>query len=655
MANSPVDREKVRNLRRLLTLFFVILMMPIGALLYFAYEQMKWEVFHQFRQQAEVLANRIDAAVSELVSQENLRPSSDYQFLATRVTNGDIGVALSPLAERPAEQNIPGLVGHFHIGADGQFTTPLMPSSDSIPDKIALTADELSFRETIAARLQQILTSETESSAEPRRDIKKLEEQPTRTNQEDLADSLQVREEKSISGPLAGSANLRSGVASSEKTLSKFDAKAKKSYQQNRQRLGSVAELALDDRLAQRAIDENEIGIDISPSFDEATPAPVQRRKEQVASYATESYRLADKLAGDSTPLLKSRPASQSPSPPVEADYDPETEDRVDTFELKETIADDSSPANPVEIFSFEREIEPFQLAAFDDEHLILHRNVWQNGERAVQGAVLHRDTLINAFVGQAFDTSTLASMSQLVVAFNDDVLNIFSSPSKYRISSRQQDLSGTVLYQRALVSPFDGFSLLFNITRLPLGTSIKYLAWVTSIMMAVLLIGFFIIYRYGKRQIALFRQQQDFVSAVSHELKTPLTSIRMYSEMLKNEWAPEEKKAGYYEYIHSESERLSRLIENVLQLARINRKQTEIKIDTIDIRSLLDNVLSSISSLAEAKDFVITTEFEQTDTDKSIRASTDACLQIIINIVDNAIKFSRNAERKEVLIRSKI
>ncbi|MEM7469484.1 MAG: sensor histidine kinase, partial [Pseudomonadota bacterium] len=46
---------------------------------------------------------------------------------------------------------------------------------------------------------------------------------------------------------------------------------------------------------------------------------------------------------------------------------------------------------------------------------------------------------------------------------------------------------------------------------------------------------------------------------------------------------------------------------------------------------------------------------FEQTDTDKSIRASTDACLQIIINIVDNAIKFSRNAERKEVLIRSKI
>ena len=69
-----------------------------------------------------------------------------------------------------------------------------------------------------------------------------------------------------------------------------------------------------------------------------------------------------------------------------------------------------------------------------------------------------------------------------------------------------------------------------------------------------------------------LARQQQDFVSAVSHELKTPLTSIRMYGEMLKAGWADEAKRQTYYDYIHSESERLSRLIENVLQLARLTR-----------------------------------------------------------------------------------
>ena len=63
--------------------------------------------------------------------------------------------------------------------------------------------------------------------------------------------------------------------------------------------------------------------------------------------------------------------------------------------------------------------------------------------------------------------------------------------------------------------------------------------------------------YRFGVGQMRLARQQQDFVSAVSHELKTPLTSIRMYGEMLKAGWADEAKRQTYYEYIHSESERL--------------------------------------------------------------------------------------------------
>ena len=107
-------------------------------------------------------------------------------------------------------------------------------------------------------------------------------------------------------------------------------------------------------------------------------------------------------------------------------------------------------------------------------------------------------------------------------------------------------------------------------------------LALVVALVVALLLTlvlcgGFYLLYRLGLGQIQLARQQQDFVSAVSHELKTPLTSIRMYGEILREGWASEEKKKRYYDYIHDESERLSRLISNVLQLARMTHNDLQV------------------------------------------------------------------------------
>ena len=90
-------------------------------------------------------------------------------------------------------------------------------------------------------------------------------------------------------------------------------------------------------------------------------------------------------------------------------------------------------------------------------------------------------------------------------------------------------------------------------------------------------------LYGLGKAlraQIVLSRKKDDFLSAVSHELRTPLTTIRMYTEMLEKDWVrTESKRSEYYGIMRQESERLTRLIENVLDFSRIQRGRKQYRL----------------------------------------------------------------------------
>ena len=631
MASLVTDQEKVRRFRRLLAAFFVALMLPIGALLFFAFEQMKWEVFHQYRLQAEALVSRINSETSELISRENARAVSDYEFAA--LPGGTLDKLRSNrnvLSQLPGKLEIPGLVGHFQIDADGNFSSPLLPTEHG---KTAAEhpLHELSKRHEISDRLRLILTAEDsrenkdeadeEGEDIPQAETSALLEARPRASQAPLAQSLP---QSSTAAP----ENKRSAASA----LSQFDAKTSQAYQPNRQRLGSVAELALDDSLEKKSKRnvENTLIQRAIKNEKLAAQKPEAASSMQPGLVAEESEILADE------DLFGARKE-------FDATTAVDTDASMDFAGAADTIREFPS------ITSFRSEVEPLQLSIFDDEHVILHRNIWQNGQRLVQGLVLHRQSFIEKFVREAFFATPLADMSQLVVAFNDDVLNIFTSPSKYRLVSSANTLTGSLLYQRNLVTPFQNFSLIFNVTELPLGASIKFLVTVTAIMLGVFMVGFWFIYRYGKSQISLARQQQDFVSAVSHELKTPLTSIRMYSEMLKNGWAGEDKKTTYYDYIHTESERLSRLIDNVLQLARISRAQTNNKNEWISVNELLDNTRSAVSSLAKTNGFDIAEKLPDGIEHCKLMGNIDSGMQILINLIDNAIKFSRQADRKQV------
>jgi len=173
----------------------------------------------------------------------------------------------------------------------------------------------------------------------------------------------------------------------------------------------------------------------------------------------------------------------------------------------------------------------------------------------------------------------------------------------------------------------------------------------VIGIVFLAVVLGLTSLWRNARAQLKLAEKKDDFISAVSHEFRTPLTSIRMYSEMLEKNWVKsEDKVAEYYKNMRQESERLSRLIENVLDFSRIQKGRKKYTFNLGDINKCIENVVEMMRPYATQNGFSIETDFQSL---KQTAFDNDAITQIVVNLLDNAVKYARNAEDKTIKIRT--
>ena len=161
---------------------------------------------------------------------------------------------------------------------------------------------------------------------------------------------------------------------------------------------------------------------------------------------------------------------------------------------------------------------------------------------------------------------------------------------------------------------------------------------------------GGWVVVADARRQMALAQQKTDFVSNVSHELKTPLTSIRMFAELMQN-GANAARHGQYLRIIMVEAERLTRLINNVLDFARIERRQKQYDKRPLDLHALLARTWESQELHLRESGF--TTRWEAAPPPYPVLGDEDALAQILVNLLSNAEKYC--GERKEVELRSTI
>ncbi len=152
------------------------------------------------------------------------------------------------------------------------------------------------------------------------------------------------------------------------------------------------------------------------------------------------------------------------------------------------------------------------------------------------------------------------------------------------------------------------------------------------------------------KGVMQLSERRAAFVSAVTHELRTPLTTFRMYSEMLAEKMVPPEKQHEYAETMKIEADRLSSLVENVLQFARLERGGAENRNEQIDLEKLLGQFSDRLKNRVQEADMQL--KLQLNGLEKSI-VQTDPCKveQVIFNLVDNACKYAQQSSNKHIIV----
>lgn len=288
-------------------------------------------------------------------------------------------------------------------------------------------------------------------------------------------------------------------------------------------------------------------------------------------------------------------------------------------------------------------EVEPFQAAVLDQDTVLLSRQVQRRGQLLRQGILLDTRELLRHVLERAYNDQPIATYASVELAVTD------GTSIQTRITAGEK-ATAVFSLERSMQRPFhfiqaqvQGLHLPSSPARFHLLLALAGLAVAMCGGFAALLRGAWLVEREARRRAG-------FVSSVTHELKTPLANIRLYVEMLEQGMAPNpERERGYYATIFAETDRLSRLITNILEFSRLESRTRKLTPEVADPAPVLRRVRDILAPQLTQTDFVLHLHTEPC----LLAYDEEALLQILLNLVENSIKFGRSASRREITLRA--
>ena len=616
--------DAVRRIRWLFLVLGVVLLLPIGLLVQRAIEGVARERELSHRAIAERLFDEMERELSALLRAEEERPFEDYRVGSPVGAVGGRGF----VDDSASDAGDRYVVGYFQIDPEGNFEAP--------PNVPAPRADRPASP-----------GSSRQAKTEPTGDLEAIVKRALEGESGDADAVAPAKEKRAFAQPLrrqriAADAMDRVNAASKRAEPDLADAAPAQEPEKPAQSevspytaLQSLNKgaLARSDRQVKRevpaeaearwrnALEESAVGV----------PEPAARSLAQSAGGAAPAV-VAEEIEAGETGAVREYAASPSTVPGDEFAATDDAKREADRAPARDEIfAPIASAGANVEVY-------PMTGSLVDDTRLVLDRNVFVDGARYQQGLVVDVPALFRHLDRAAVEGSELVSF----------VARSFYTGDPPPIAG---DGSGEFRFRHRFAEPFDALGVQLELTPLPDAGGSAYLTAIAVLLLVTGTGGLLALYRMVSVTVRFAERRNNFVAAVSHELKTPLTAIRMYAEMLRDGMVEDaDKRREYYGTITAESERLTRLINNVLEFSRLEQGTREANL----VAGSLGPVVREAAAILEphARELGFRVEVEVDEDLPAVRFERDAVLQVVFNLVDNALKYAREAGDRVVAIR---
>src|SRR5271154_2089019 len=208
------------------------------------------------------------------------------------------------------------------------------------------------------------------------------------------------------------------------------------------------------------------------------------------------------------------------------------------------------------------------------------------------------------------------------------------------RITSRR----GTIVFFLCLGIGLVALAVALNVGWIILNWRLRVLLFFGIIFFALIIAGMIVNTSFLVREIRRSEQHDSFINAVTHELKTPVASIRLHLETLQRRDLPEAQKQEFYSIMLSDSDRLLATIEQVLKAGEVGQRARKNQVrEEVDLRELVEE---SVQIIRQRKNLALETitidPTDRTPDDELIVSGDREDLQsALLNILDNAVKYS--------------